>query len=73
MAIITSHLRRSFKGVQSKMKLFKSDVGAVFLNRNQNIADIFRLTVRKNEGGVGVYGVVAIILCSSRVGGASSG
>ena len=70
---ITSHLQRSFKGVQSKAKLFKSDVEAVFPSRNQNIADIFRLTVRRNEGGVGVYGVVAMIFRSSGVGGASSG
>ena len=55
------------------MKLFESDVEAVFPSRNQNIADIFRLTVRKNEGGVGVYGVVAMIFRSSEVGGASSG
>ena len=71
--VMTSHLRRSFKGVQSRTKLFESDVEAVFPNRNQNIADIFRLTVRRNEGSVGVYGVVAMIFRSSGVGGASSG
>ena len=71
--IIASHLQRSFKGVQSRVKLFKSDVEAVPSGRNQNIADILRLTVRRNEGGVGVYGVVAMIFRSSGVGGASSG
>ena len=71
--VITSHLQRSFKGVQSRVKLFESDAEAMFLSRNQNIADIFRLTDRRNEGGVGVYGVVAIIFRSSGVGGVSSG
>ena len=71
--VITSHLRRSFKGVQSRTKLFESDVEAVFPSWNQNIADIFRLTNRRNEGGVGIYGVVAMILRSSGVGGVSSG
>ena len=45
----------------------------MFPSRNQNIADIFRLTVQRNEGGVGVYGVVAMIFRSSEVGGVSSG
>ena len=70
---MTSHLQRSFKGVWSKVKLFESDVEAVSSSRNQNIADIFRLIDRRNEGGVGVYGVVAMIFRSSGVGGASSG
>ena len=70
---ITSHLWRSFKGVQSMTRLFESNVEAMSSSRNQNIADIFRLTDRRNEGGVGVYGVVAMILRSSGVGGASSG
>ena len=70
--MITSHLQRSFKGVRSRVKLFEGDVEAV-PSRNQNIADIFRLIVRRNEGGVGVYGVVAMIFRSSGVGGASSG
>ena len=70
---IMSHLWRSFKGVQSRARLFESDVGAMLSSRNQNIADIFCLTVRRNEGGVGVYGVVAMILHSSGVGGVSSG
>ena len=69
----TSHLQGSFKGVRLRVKLFKSDVEAVSSSRNQNIADIFRLTVRRNEGGVGVYGVVAMIFRSSGVGGVSSG
>ena len=70
---ITSHLWRSFKGVRSRTKLFESDVEAVSSSRNQNIADIFRLTDQRNEGGVGVYGIVAMILRSSGVGGVSSG
>ena len=71
--MITSHLQRSFKDIRSRVKLFESDVEAVSSSRNQNIADIFRLTVRRNEGGVGVYGVVAMIFRSSGVGGVSSG
>ena len=70
---IMSHLWRSFKGVQSRMKLFKSDDEAMLSSQNQNMADIFCLTDRRNEGGVGVYGVVAMILSSSGVGGVSSG
>ena len=69
----TSHSGGPLKSVQSGVRLFESNVEAVSLSRNQNIADIFRLTVRRNEGGVGVYGVVAMIFRSSRVGGVSSG
>ena len=69
----TSHCVSLLKDVRSRVRLFESDVEAVFPSRNQNIADIFHLTVRRNEGGVGAYGVVAMIFRSSGVGGVSSG